>query len=154
MSPNALDFYCVSCKTKVVTSDYRIKISDSGRRMAQGMCPQCKKTKVNRILGKDTAYVSPNHPVFYNQNLTTEEAKPNNEDEKPNKPQYRVKLKMDGARHHWWELQQLRPSGEYIRVASGYAFTKRGSKRAVKHAMKRLAFRYKESYVDLNYNPL
>ena len=28
-----------------------VKISDSGRRMAQGICPVCG-TKVNRILGK------------------------------------------------------------------------------------------------------
>jgi Zn finger protein HypA/HybF involved in hydrogenase expression len=44
------DAYCVKCKEK---RDFEgtVKISDSGRRMAQGICPVCG-TKVNRILGK------------------------------------------------------------------------------------------------------
>ena len=44
------DAYCVKCKAK---RDFEgtVKISDSGRRMAQGICPVCG-TKVNRILGK------------------------------------------------------------------------------------------------------
>lgn len=43
------DAYCVKCKDKV---DFKgqVKVSDSGRRMAQGTCPKCG-TKVNRILG-------------------------------------------------------------------------------------------------------
>lgn len=45
-------FYCVYCKEKKFTSAYRIKVSDSGRRMAQGNCPTCNG-KVNRILGKE-----------------------------------------------------------------------------------------------------
>jgi len=42
--------YCVKCKEK---RDFtgEIKVSDSGRRMAQGICPVCG-TKLNRILGK------------------------------------------------------------------------------------------------------
>ena len=47
-----MDAYCVQCKEKVQTDDYIIKVSDSGRRMAQGKCPRCG-TKINRILGKE-----------------------------------------------------------------------------------------------------
>lgn len=47
--------YCVKCKDKV-TFEGDIKVSDSGRRMAQGKCPQCG-TRVNRILG-----ATPNAP--------------------------------------------------------------------------------------------
>lgn len=45
------DSWCVKCKEKVYF-DGIVKISDSGRRMAQGKCPQCS-TKVMRILGKE-----------------------------------------------------------------------------------------------------
>ncbi len=44
------DAYCVKCKTKKAFTG-EIKISESGRRMAQGTCPDCG-TKLNRILGK------------------------------------------------------------------------------------------------------
>jgi Domain of unknown function (DUF5679) len=42
--------YCVKCKEK---RDFtgEVKVSESGRRMAQGTCPVCG-TKLNRILGK------------------------------------------------------------------------------------------------------
>ena len=42
--------YCVKCKEK---RDFtgEIRVSESGRRMAQGTCPVCG-TKLNRILGK------------------------------------------------------------------------------------------------------
>ncbi|MBA3741396.1 DUF5679 domain-containing protein [Sporichthya sp.] len=42
--------YCVKCKEK---RDFtgEVKVSDSGRRMAQGICKVCG-TKLNRILGK------------------------------------------------------------------------------------------------------
>lgn len=42
--------YCVKCKEK---RDFtgEVRVSESGRRMAQGTCPVCG-TKVNRILGK------------------------------------------------------------------------------------------------------
>ena len=42
--------YCVKCKDK---RDFEgeVKVSESGRRMAQGTCPVCG-TKMNRILGK------------------------------------------------------------------------------------------------------
>ena len=42
--------YCVKCKEK---RDFEgeVKVSESGRRMAQGTCPVCG-TKMNRILGK------------------------------------------------------------------------------------------------------
>ncbi|MGH3326747.1 MAG: DUF5679 domain-containing protein [Streptomycetales bacterium] len=44
------DAYCVKCKQK---RDFtgEVKVTDSGRRMAQGICPECG-TKLNRILGK------------------------------------------------------------------------------------------------------
>ena len=42
--------YCVKCKEKR-QFEGPVKVSDSGRRMAQGICPTCG-TKVNRILGK------------------------------------------------------------------------------------------------------
>lgn len=44
------DAYCVKCKEK---RDFTgtVKVSDSGRRMAQGICSVCG-TKLNRILGK------------------------------------------------------------------------------------------------------
>jgi hypothetical protein len=42
--------YCVKCKEK---RDFtgEVKVSESGRRMAQGICP-VSGTKLNRILGK------------------------------------------------------------------------------------------------------
>jgi hypothetical protein len=42
--------YCVKCKEK---RDFtgEVKVSASGRRMAQGICSVCG-TKLNRILGK------------------------------------------------------------------------------------------------------
>ncbi|MEY3926736.1 MAG: hypothetical protein RIS16_693 [Actinomycetota bacterium] len=49
--------YCVKCKEKR-SFEGHVKVSDSGRRMAQGICPVCGTkcpvcgTKVNRILGK------------------------------------------------------------------------------------------------------
>ena len=43
--------YCVKCKDKRII-DGSIKVSDSGRKMAYGICPVCG-TKMNRILGKD-----------------------------------------------------------------------------------------------------
>jgi hypothetical protein len=42
--------YCVKCKDKR-DFDGEVKVSESGRRMAQGLCPVCG-TKMNRILGK------------------------------------------------------------------------------------------------------
>ena len=153
--PNELDFYCVTCKVKVFTTEYRIKISDSGRRMAQGMCPQCKKTKINKILGKDNTYYSPQHPVFYKPNLTTEEAKPNNSDDKPNNPQYRVKVTPDGRWSHWWKLEWYDvKKGSYSRIDSGYAMTRWGGRMSVKKSMKSRERRAKEVYLDINYKPL
>jgi hypothetical protein len=43
--------YCIICKQNHTFTGV-IKISDSGRRIAQGNCPACGG-KVNRILGKD-----------------------------------------------------------------------------------------------------
>lgn len=42
--------YCVKCREK---RDFEgsVVVSDSGRRMAKGTCPECG-TKMNRILGK------------------------------------------------------------------------------------------------------
>ena len=42
--------YCVKCKEKRGFTG-EVKVSDSGRRMAQGLCPVCC-TKLSRILGK------------------------------------------------------------------------------------------------------
>jgi len=42
--------YCVKCKEKREFTG-EVKVSDSGRRMAKGICPVCGTT-VNRILGK------------------------------------------------------------------------------------------------------
>jgi hypothetical protein len=42
--------YCVKCKEKR-DFDGEVNVSDSGRRMAKGICPVCG-TKMNRILGK------------------------------------------------------------------------------------------------------
>ncbi|MCV2488670.1 DUF5679 domain-containing protein [Geodermatophilus sp. YIM 151500] len=42
--------YCVKCKEKR-DFDGEVKVSESGRRMAQGTCPVCG-TRMNRILGK------------------------------------------------------------------------------------------------------
>lgn len=46
------DAYCVYCKDKTEFTG-KIRVSDSGRRMATGKCPRCGQ-KVNRILGKAT----------------------------------------------------------------------------------------------------
>ena len=44
------EFYCVKCKEKRETEG-DVVISESGRKMAKGICPVCG-TKLNRILGK------------------------------------------------------------------------------------------------------
>ncbi|WP_430868495.1 DUF5679 domain-containing protein [Demequina aurantiaca] len=44
------EFYCVKCKEKR-TTEGDVVISENGRRMAKGICPECG-TKLNRILGK------------------------------------------------------------------------------------------------------
>ena len=44
------EFYCVKCKEKR-TTEGDVVISENGRRMAKGVCPECG-TKLNRILGK------------------------------------------------------------------------------------------------------
>ena len=43
--------YCIRCKEKRSFVG-KIKVSDSGRRMAKGVCPVCG-TNINRILGKE-----------------------------------------------------------------------------------------------------
>ena len=60
-----MDAYCVKCKERTEMVDYRIKISDSGRQMAQGVCKVCG-FKVNRILGKVDAPAQPKvHGAMY-----------------------------------------------------------------------------------------
>ncbi|WP_162836184.1 DUF5679 domain-containing protein [Demequina sediminicola] len=44
------EFYCVKCKDKR-TTEGDVVVSENGRRMAKGTCPECG-TKLNRILGK------------------------------------------------------------------------------------------------------
>lgn len=61
------DAYCVKCKEKV---DFKgqVKVSDSGRRMAQGKCPKCG-TQVNRILGKESGWIGPGCNIETSVNL-------------------------------------------------------------------------------------
>lgn len=51
MEPWSGDVYCVVCRDKRTMLNGFIRVSDSGRRMAQGTCDVCGE-KVNRILGK------------------------------------------------------------------------------------------------------
>jgi hypothetical protein len=51
-SQEPINTFCVKCKDKKIMTDPKIKISDSGRRMAIGACPDCGG-KVNRILGRE-----------------------------------------------------------------------------------------------------
>lgn len=44
------EFYCVKCKAKK-QSEGKVVVSENGRRMAKGKCPDCG-TNLNRILGK------------------------------------------------------------------------------------------------------
>jgi hypothetical protein len=44
------EFYCVKCKAKR-EAEGKVVVSDNGRRMAKGKCPECG-TNLNRILGK------------------------------------------------------------------------------------------------------
>lgn len=57
--------YCVKCKQNNNMANGVVKVSDSGRRMAQGICPVCG-TKVNRILGVaiDTKYAYGTEPTM------------------------------------------------------------------------------------------
>ncbi len=45
------EVYCVKCKAKREVTDAPVNVSESGRRMARGTCPECGTTVV-RILGK------------------------------------------------------------------------------------------------------
>jgi hypothetical protein len=137
-----MDAYCVACKEKTLMMDgYRIKVSDSGRRMAQGKCSKCKVTKVNRILGKQESYYaqSPNHPVFYGK---TEPA--------PTLTR-RIKVIPDvsSRKARWWEVHEYK-DGEWRSITSGYSFSERGMKSDIK---KRLKLRERTvHYLDLNFN--
>ena len=50
MCTETYEFYCVKCKTKR-TAEGKVVVSENGRRMAKGKCPECG-TNLNRILGK------------------------------------------------------------------------------------------------------
>lgn len=50
--PAHITAFCVNCKGTVPIENRVTRVSDSGRKMAHGNCPNCH-TKVNRILGKD-----------------------------------------------------------------------------------------------------
>lgn len=50
VSDETYEFYCVKCKTKR-TAEGKVVVSENGRRMAKGKCPECG-TNLNRILGK------------------------------------------------------------------------------------------------------
>lgn len=50
--------YCVKCKEIRDMMNGVVKVSDSGRRMAMGICPVCN-TKLNRILGKQPVTPQP-----------------------------------------------------------------------------------------------
>lgn len=139
-----MDAYCVVCKEKTLMMDgYRIKVSDSGRRMAQGKCSRCKVTKVNRILGKQESYYaqSPNHPVFYGKGVTTSEPTITK----------RIKITPDRStrRSFWWEIQEYR-DGDWKRVICKYAYSERDMKKSIKKWSKRQ--KRTEQYLDLNFN--
>ena len=64
------DCYCVKCKGKVVMKNGFVKVADSGRRMAMGICPVCG-IKVNRILGKvQDSYIPTPQPQPTMQDIT------------------------------------------------------------------------------------
>jgi Domain of unknown function (DUF5679) len=48
---DGLDAYCIMCKDKRKMKNGVIRVADSGRRMATGICDECG-AKVNRILGR------------------------------------------------------------------------------------------------------
>ncbi|MGD2146813.1 MAG: DUF5679 domain-containing protein [Anaerolineae bacterium] len=41
--------YCVKCRAKRQIKDGKVTVTEKGRRMAKGTCPECG-TKVNRFL--------------------------------------------------------------------------------------------------------
>lgn len=45
-----LSAYCIKCRHSVVTNDYEVVITDSGRSKAHSVCPACG-TPIQRILG-------------------------------------------------------------------------------------------------------
>ncbi len=49
-----MDFegYCVKCRKKQAVKNGEVKETANGRKMAQGICPQCG-TKVTRFLAAD-----------------------------------------------------------------------------------------------------
>ena len=49
MASETYEFYCVKCKAKKTAEGH--VVSENGRRMAKGKCPDCG-TNLNRILGK------------------------------------------------------------------------------------------------------
>ena len=57
--------YCINCKQNNNMANGVVKVSDSGRRMAHGICPLCG-TKVSRILGKaeDIEYAYGTEPTM------------------------------------------------------------------------------------------
>lgn len=44
--------YCVKCRKKQEIKDGKVEVSDKGRRMAKGKCPDCG-TNVTRFLPKE-----------------------------------------------------------------------------------------------------
>lgn len=45
-----LSAYCIKCRISVMTSDYEVVTTDSGRAKAHSVCPLCG-TPIQRILG-------------------------------------------------------------------------------------------------------
>ncbi len=44
--------YCVKCREKRVVKNGEVKVTEKGRKMAQGPCPKCG-TKVTRFMASD-----------------------------------------------------------------------------------------------------
>ena len=61
LEPWSGDAYCIKCKEKREMKNGVVRVSDSGRRMAVGVCPVCG-TKLNRILGKHMDFYSAPEP--------------------------------------------------------------------------------------------
>jgi hypothetical protein len=114
--------------------DYQIKVSDSGRRMAQGKCPRCT-TKVNRILGKDSPMPIPQIIQY----------------------EYRIRV-FTRARYKYtkfWDLERRTSEySSYGSIATGRALTNFGMKRQIKKAQKRIERGTKVSFYSLDWKPL
>ena len=122
-----LDAYCVKCKEKREMSDYKIKVSDSGRQMAMGTCDVCG-TKCNRILGKvDVSYAPP----------------------QPYMPATVYKVNMEHARGRYGWHWKVTYEGRL--VGRGLSYTTFGRKMAINKAIRRYERNVAYSNTDYSY---